>query len=533
MAILSPTNLETANYGTTGWNAIYSSNFQKLNTYLAKFEDLWNITASDWNILRYSSSSGKWIKDTIANLSTQLATYLAKTDLSNVNDTTILNKLLNVDGSGSGLDADTVDTFHASQTPTPNTIPVSDAEGYINAWVKQGEGSGLGADTVDGKHASDLANVDLSNVDDITILNKLKNVDGTGSGLDADKLQGLGIGFWNAIPKVGLDGVMEVGKYIDFHLSADSTADHEPRLYTSDGQNLRIKNSSGDFIIWHSGNDGAGSGLDADTVDTFHASQSPTANQIPVLNAQGQLNLPFNTTPILISGQDFTIRTLYVDPVNGSDNNTGTQTAPFATLQKAISAMPAGGYANIILLNNYTLSSDLFINNKTIVIDLNSYTLTVQSYSGATYNYYYGIKPKGTVNIRIQNGILTLSGKANPSLPWRSGSLGSFIKGEHPSFTEITFSGLTINMPTDAGYLVVSGIFDWAKIHNLLFETCTIVRDGGYILNIANGVATLSVSSNTTLQDSLGNPVSWSDVITNIVKDANGVPRNIVSNIVL
>jgi hypothetical protein len=76
---------------------------------------------------------------------------ITKTDLSNVNDSDILNKIKNVDGSESGLDAD----------------------------------------TVDGKQASDLANVNLDNVNDSDILNKIKNVDGSGSGLDADKLDGL------------------------------------------------------------------------------------------------------------------------------------------------------------------------------------------------------------------------------------------------------------------------------------------------------------------------------------------------------
>jgi hypothetical protein len=40
---------------------------------------------------------------------------VAKNDLSNVLDNTILTKLLNVDGDGSGLDADTVDGKHANE----------------------------------------------------------------------------------------------------------------------------------------------------------------------------------------------------------------------------------------------------------------------------------------------------------------------------------------------------------------------------------------------------------------------------------
>ena len=53
-------------------------------------------------------------------------------------------------GSGSGLDADKVDGADASATPTANTIPIADANGFLNAWIHQGAGSGLDADLVRG-----------------------------------------------------------------------------------------------------------------------------------------------------------------------------------------------------------------------------------------------------------------------------------------------------------------------------------------------------------------------------------------------
>jgi hypothetical protein len=36
MTVLSPTNLETTDYGQQGWNAVHSANMQRLNTYLNK-----------------------------------------------------------------------------------------------------------------------------------------------------------------------------------------------------------------------------------------------------------------------------------------------------------------------------------------------------------------------------------------------------------------------------------------------------------------------------------------------------------------
>ena len=53
-----------------------------------------------------------------------------------------------------------------------------------------GSGSELDADKLDGYHASDFAFFDLRNVDNSVILNKLKIVDGHGSGLDADTVDG-------------------------------------------------------------------------------------------------------------------------------------------------------------------------------------------------------------------------------------------------------------------------------------------------------------------------------------------------------
>lgn len=75
MSTLNPTTLETADYGTTGWNAIYSSNFQKINTYLAKIQDAWDTSVSKTNgdILIYNSSSGTWIRKSFFDSNNKIA----------------------------------------------------------------------------------------------------------------------------------------------------------------------------------------------------------------------------------------------------------------------------------------------------------------------------------------------------------------------------------------------------------------------------------------------------------------------------
>jgi hypothetical protein len=63
--------------------------------------------------------------------------------------------------------------------------------------------------------------------------------DGSGSGLDADLLDGMQTSVvgdrWGVIPTVASDGVMEVGRYIDFHEADGDTADGHYRLTVTSG----------------------------------------------------------------------------------------------------------------------------------------------------------------------------------------------------------------------------------------------------------------------------------------------------------
>ncbi len=103
--------------------------------------------------------------------------FAKKSDIpSALTDAQMLNKLKRVDGTGSGLDADTLDGFHSNAfLVRTGTAANSRALGGVSAQSYA--------------RKSDLTPIQ----NDITgpaILNKLKRVDGTGSGLDADLLDG-------------------------------------------------------------------------------------------------------------------------------------------------------------------------------------------------------------------------------------------------------------------------------------------------------------------------------------------------------
>ena len=83
------------------------------------------------------------------------------------------------------------------------------------------------------------------------VLAKIKTVDGAGSGLDADYLRGHGLFVANtgsiSIPSISAsNGVMEIGRYIDFHTTG-STVDYDMRLDCSSADNLEV--SGGNFIV--------------------------------------------------------------------------------------------------------------------------------------------------------------------------------------------------------------------------------------------------------------------------------------------
>lgn len=83
----------------------------------------------------------------------------ANTSLSNVTDIAVLNKIKNVDGVGSGLDADLLDGHDSSYFLPTSTYNATDILNKIK--TVDGIGSGLDADTVDGKHLLDISCLDL------------------------------------------------------------------------------------------------------------------------------------------------------------------------------------------------------------------------------------------------------------------------------------------------------------------------------------------------------------------------------------
>lgn len=215
----------------------------------------------------------------------------AEVDAAATSDTgaEILAKLITVDGTGSLLDADTVDGIEASLFLRNDQDSTLTGNLTITGTV---DGRDVAAD------GTKLDGIDASATDDQTaaeILAAIKTVDGPGSGLDADTLDGISsLGFVqdtgvrenvNANTAIGSAKVYRPGAgSTNFPGSINGTllnlnnSDTNQQLYLEHGIDtvgaelwFRADNASAMDApwakVWTDQNDGAGSGLDADLLD--------------------------------------------------------------------------------------------------------------------------------------------------------------------------------------------------------------------------------------------------------------------------
>ena len=215
------------------------------------------------------------------------------------------------DGAGSGLDADTLDGAQPSASAGNNTIVKRHSSGYIyanyfnttpndvtsgvtriccetgndgfirhatqaavRAFIGAGSGNGLDADTVDTLHASSFLRSDANDTATgaLTIGNAVysnyTSADTDITGLVAGSTFGsliessanahLVVGVRDNDAADSFSVVSGSGNYM-----TDSTYDKLVFQARADG----VLTANGGNTIWHAGNDGSGSGLDADTLD--------------------------------------------------------------------------------------------------------------------------------------------------------------------------------------------------------------------------------------------------------------------------
>jgi hypothetical protein len=167
---------------------------------------------------------------------------------------------------GGGITVDSVITDGSNNPVTNNAI--RDALADINSFVTtsnieadkiiDGSGSGLNADLIDGAHLSQLLRSDV-----------ISQLDATINGSDVKPL-------------------LQVINGDTAYLGSNS----RDNITLASINDPKYRNGSAvEYTIWHAGNDGSGSGLDADLLDGYNSSVSGTANTIALRTAGGDLQV--------------------------------------------------------------------------------------------------------------------------------------------------------------------------------------------------------------------------------------------------
>lgn len=231
-------------------------------------------------------------------------------------------------------------------------------------------------------------------------------------------------------------------------------------------------------------------------------------------------------------------RTFYVDAVNGNDNNDGSPTAPFKTVKKAVDSVPAGGIVSISLLNDHTeqATSKIYLQGKTVIIygyrgdgvNNNKYKLNFQIAPGGSYNTVYGFRGGGFVVFSYCD--IGFVDNSDPNLPFDSAAQVIDYLAE-TLFSSVYLSRTKITIPDNPNINFIHS--NGAGVGTVMINgyASEIVASGinSYAFRITNSTLILNSYSISVS----GAKTSLSDVISGIVRDSNGVPRNIISNVVL
>jgi hypothetical protein len=191
-------------------------------------------------------------------------------EIIETSNASVLTKILAVDGSGSGLDADLLDGYNSSTSATANTVVVRDANRYIRGgFIHSDRGDETTAaasyiyDSGDGwirKKTLSNARIELVTASDI--LTKIKTVDGSGSGLNADLLDGYNSSYFinNTHTKVTATANLAIGWYTiainygnravaSFGITDEASSKHQSTLFNAGhhyggGNNINVLSNS-------------------------------------------------------------------------------------------------------------------------------------------------------------------------------------------------------------------------------------------------------------------------------------------------
>jgi len=243
------------------------------------------------------------------------------------------------------------------------------------------------------------------------------------------------------------------------------------------------------------------------------------------------------------SGQ---FKSYYVDPVDGDDNNTGSSDQPFKTLKKAITSAPLGGYTSINLLKDYTAKEGaITLYNSYIELTLKG-KLTINTHISGSYSildtHINMVNSAFVINIDSNNkGKLELTKTTDKPLAPTHQGLFLSRKGTNTLEVDLmvqedNYNPIKLN---GVGFMTAD---TWSyKRHNFNFALSghykgnnrDVIVDNTMLVYTKTVPCSVYIKWENNFVDNNGNVLNPSNLIDGIVKDSDGKPRNITSNLIL
>lgn len=231
----------------------------------------------------------------------------------------------------------------------------------------------------------------------------------------------------------------------------------------------------------------------------------------------------------------------YVDAVNGNDNNDGSNTAPLKTIDTAL-IKTVRSATNLIILENgqtHTLSTwniDLF--NK--YVHFASRLATSTNGAPDSNSPVFHIPDDGVnlkTSIRLINSSVAFSGWRYPvkiKIGSSNNTVGRVAFDGHMSANGADGSRIWSSL-TFAHTEVQANCWVSSNVPFITARVTTFKKNYGDNIFFGVGYGTLNFSSsNSTYIDQNGNTINnYSSLFHNLIKDANGVPRNVLTNLIL
>lgn len=248
-------------------------------------------------------------------------------------------------------------------------------------------------------------------------------------------------------------------------------------------------------------------------------------------------------------------RVLYVDQTNGNDNNDGSQAAPFKTYKQAAKSIPYGGFARVIQVGAYVNmdeSEDVNLIGKCIEINYSdpievgwtdyengtariTTRFIIGNGGGVIFKGNYGSNAKIKIN-QNDTGL--------PLSVWKSlihynsngmeGTAVFYFLNTKENYSPIEIYEGSLASGFDSSNLRGRKKLVIAEHYGRTGSDIVVnIAKNALLLDLYSDVGELVLRTNCKITDTSGNLLNPSDVIGGIVRDANGTPRNVISNLTL